>query len=481
MLYLQSQTLTLSLTEGERLRLLDALRAQNFIPLIRSARRRCFELLVAGRGDATFVESAVAEFERQCFAGCATAPDSAYTTGELFCQDDCVLFLIFSASAPDEVRAGVIYNVNTAAPLGRLERFCRAVRECLLARGRGEAGADVATADALSRWQTHTHAATEGIARFMETQPTDFAVAAKCKLGGRQLARASELMTERAVRVFLRRVQELRAEGYSPRRLFAEASRLGGVSVASMLEAGLLEREVRVSCRKSGHALFDLPTPDSLAAITLSKAKCSQCAAPVVDEVIEDTLNPTPLAVALLEDGGWLSTRVYQIIRALGVPDSEIAPGPLSAHGEAYLAANVCGNAFLLVTQDGDLTPEFSRRVAEAVTAMEATRLVVVITGVIEEEGRLRLYEFIWRRARAGQDLDATFVEGLDDAHADIARAFERSARRELSRQLCALDAALGLRAGDFVCQWFKLVRAGRSAPVGNTSPLLEADMAHTM
>ena len=104
-------------------------------------------------------------------------------------------------------------------------------------------------------------------------------------------------MEEHPVRMFLRRAQEMRREGYTPRRLFAEAGALG-VSVEKMLDAGLLEPEVRVSCRKSGHALFDLPSPDSLAAITISRAKCSQCAAPVADEVIEETVNPTRLAVS---------------------------------------------------------------------------------------------------------------------------------------------------------------------------------------
>src|SRR5919197_4746649 len=277
--------------------------------------------------------------------------------------------------------------------------------------------------------------------------------------GARELARAAELMEERAVRLFLRSVQEMRREGYTPRRMFAEASALG-VSVEKMLEAGLLEPEVRVSCRKSGHALFDLPSPDSLAAITISKAKCSQCAAPVADEVIEETINPTRLAVALLEDGRWLTNRVYKIVRSLGVPESEIATGPASPHGESYLVAGVCGNSFLFVTRDGDLTPAFSRRVAGMVEETEATHLVVVVTGAADDEGRLRLYEFAWRRARDGRDLGMTLVEGLGGARAQIERAFETAVRRELSHNLFTLDAALGFSASNFVLDWFKLVKA---------------------
>jgi hypothetical protein len=277
-------------------------------------------------------------------------------------------------------------------------------------------------------------------------------------------------MEERRVRAFLRRVQELRREGYSPRRLIAEAGALG-VAVEEMTEAGLLEREVRVSCRKSGHALFDLPSPDSLAAVTISRAKCSQCASPVADEVIEETYNPTRLAVALLEDGGWLANRVHTIVRSLGVPDSEIATGPASPDGESYLAADVCGTSFLFVTRDGDLTPAFSRRVAAVVEDTAAAHLVVVVTGAIEDEGRMRLYEFAWRRARDAQDMATTLVEGLDDARPQIERAFRGAARRELSRHLFTLDAALGFSAADFVLNWFASTKAqgdgGRAQNVG--------------
>jgi hypothetical protein len=174
--------------------------------------------------------------------------------------------------------------------------------------------------------------------------------------------------------------------------------------------------------------------------------------------VVEETINPTWLAVTLLEDGTWLNNRVYKIIRSLGVPDSEIATGPASPHGESYIAAEVCGNSFLFVTRDGDLTPAFARRVVETVAETEAAHLVAVTTGAVEDEGRLRLYEFAWRRARDGRDLDITLVEGLAAARAEIERAFGRAVHRELSRRLFPLDAPLGFNAGNFVLDWFKLM-----------------------
>jgi hypothetical protein len=469
MLFIQSNSLALSLDEGERLRLLDALAERGLKPLLRSARRRLFQSLVARVVPASEAAPAASQLERECVARGIPGGD-AYTPGELFCEGDCVLALVFGrgASAGD-VTASVVYDLDTAEPLARLARFCQDAREALgavrdeggAAELEGSAGAEARQLD-LPLWQARTRGLPQGLARFIAIQPEDFVRAGAALRRGRELARASELMEEPAVRSFLRRVQELRREGYTPRRLLAEAGVLAGVaSIERMLEAGLLERELRVSCRKSGHALFDLPSPDSLAAVTISRARCSQCAAPVADEVVEETFSPTRLAVALLEDGGWLANRVYSIVRSLGVPESEIATGPPTPYGESYLAVEVCGNSFLIVTRDGDLTPAFTRRVAGIVEETEATHLITVVTGSAEDEGRLRLYEFAWRRARDGRDLGTTVVEGLAGAHAQIRRAFETAVRRELSRALFTLDPALGFSASDFVLDWFKSSKAG--------------------
>ncbi|MBC7929220.1 MAG: hypothetical protein H7Z38_01525, partial [Rubrivivax sp.] len=352
MLFIQSNSLAFSTTASERLRLLDTLAASGHNPLIRLARRRFFQTLMGQGGDASF-DAKAAEIERECASKQESDKGVAYTPGDLFSADDCVLSLVFGDDAETGVSAGIVYSVETAEPLAKLERFCRDVREALVEIKEEDAGA--AATDAATTppsWHARAGGSSQGLARFMAIQPADFVRAAAVHRGARALGRASELMEEGSVRAFLRRVQELRREGYTPRRLLAEAgATLGDVSIERMLDAGLLDREVRVSCRKSGHALFDLPSSDSLAAVTISRAKCSQCAAPVADEVIEETINPSRLAVALLEDGRWLGNRVYKMVRSVGIPDSEIATGPAGAHGESHLAVEVCGNSFLFVTR----------------------------------------------------------------------------------------------------------------------------------
>ena len=243
MLFIQSNSLALSPTEGERLRLLDALAARGFVPLVLSLRRRMFRSLVANDGDEAFVAAAAKELERECAARHESDGEAAYTPGELFCAGDCVLSLLFREEAEDGVIAGIVYGVDTSEPLTRLERFCRDVREALAeivdersqragSRRDEERGAEPATAPAADAtdWQARGARSAHGLARFIATQPADLVRAAALR-GRHGLTRASELMEEREVRLFLRRVEEMRHEGYTPRRLLREADALGGVSV----------------------------------------------------------------------------------------------------------------------------------------------------------------------------------------------------------------------------------------------------------
>ena len=95
--------------------------------------------------------------------------------------------------------------------------------------------------------------------------------------------------------------------------------------------------------------------------MTISDATCSECGSPVADEKVEEVIAPTQLASSLLEDGSWLVSRLHFILREMGVPESEIAVGSSDGAGHGQMMVNLCGESFLLVTRDGDLTPAFAR------------------------------------------------------------------------------------------------------------------------
>ncbi len=224
MLFIQSKSLTLTLDEGERLRLLDALAGKGLKPLLRSTRRQLFSTLAAREDEA-------AELERACAEQASAAGKSAYTPGELFGGGDCLLALVFGAQG-GETAASVVYDLNTAEPLGRLERFCREVDEALGAF-RNETESSAGSQALLPLWRPRARGAGHGLARFTAIQPEEFVRAAAAMRGGRELARASEMLEERDVRDFLNASRSCGARATRrgacwPRRARAGTSRSRG-------------------------------------------------------------------------------------------------------------------------------------------------------------------------------------------------------------------------------------------------------------
>src|SRR5215216_1581305 len=113
MLLVESKTLAYPLADAARLRLLDELQAGSFTPLIRSMRRRCFELLGAPGPDKLADDELVHQLESQAAHGRPAVGAWAYTPGEIFCFADHILFLLFGAAEAQGVQAGVIFNIGT--------------------------------------------------------------------------------------------------------------------------------------------------------------------------------------------------------------------------------------------------------------------------------------------------------------------------------------------------------------------------------
>jgi hypothetical protein len=169
-------------------------------------------------------------------------------------------------------------------------------------------------------------------------------------------------------------------------------------------------------------------------------------------------VKPTEIASQLLEDGSWLTTRIYSSLRELGVPEKEIAIAPPSAEGESLLMVNVSDAPFLFVLRDGDVTATQARHALGKQLETDATHLVVVASGKIQDEARVRLREHARRRARGGGDVEVILIEGVDAAE-ELRRAFERVSQKSLAGELSALDASLGLSVGFIVAARFKLMQ----------------------
>src|SRR5688572_8816797 len=450
MLFLETKALNHAVDAGVRTKLLRELQERGLTPLIRSARLSFFE-------DVMLSADRVSEMESAFAANNESTIDEPFVRGDLFCFHDYILFLLFE---PDEasggsVRAGIVYEPRTPEPFRKLDSFCQDVRNLLLSGRNG---------DGLPHWESGKPAMPQGFRTFVEKQDADslYTSLRKETMSKRILA-ASKLEDERA-RVFLRTARNAHEEGYAAKLLTGNTDP-GKVPIQRLEDAGLVEREVQISCRKTGHALFRLPNPHALAVVTVSDATCSECGAPVADENVEEVIAPTQLASSLLEDGSWLVSRIHFLLREMGVPEREIAVGPSEGTGYGQMMANICGESFLIVTRDGDLTPAFARWAIDLEIETEASHLVIVATGRIHREAGVLLQNHLRRRVSGGQDFEMIVADDAPAAGRELEAALERVSQRVVAEQLCVLDNSIGLSVSRLVLKKFRLLRMQVETP----------------
>src|ERR1043165_239333 len=450
MLFVESQSLRQSVDARTRMALLERLQEKGLTPLIRSTRMSCFEqaLLAPDRAD---------EMEREVAQWTEEEEERRYIRGDVFCFEDFVLFLIFGDEDSEAlgVRAGIVYGAEMLEPEKKLDAFCRNVSDALEALRDGASSDDQ---DATAEWEARESRAVASLGRFSAAHEN----APSANAGARTESssqRAIELLEDIEARRLLHRIRESQSEGRVSEILSGVENEAATASLINrMADAGLLRREVQVSCRQTSRSIFRLPSPDALAVITASGATCSECGTAIADEKIEDLVKPTEIASQLLEDGSWLTTRIYSSLRELGVPEKEIAIAPPSAEGESLLMVNVSNAPFLFVLRDGDVTATQARHALGKQLETDATHLVVVASGKIQDEARVRLREHARRRARGGGDVEVILIEGVDAAE-ELRRAFERVSQKSLAGELSALDASLGLSVGFIVAARFKLMQ----------------------
>jgi hypothetical protein len=449
MLFIESMTSARSVDTATRMALLEKLQEKGLTPLIRSTRLGCYEQALLG-------PDRVAEMERAVALWTETEDDRVYVRGDVFCFEDFVLYLIFGSDEDEAagMRAGIVYGAEMMEPVKKLEAFCRNVSDTLEAI-RSTPNEDGASVD--TDWQQQEPRVVTMQGSTDSGQKDDLSGESPKSQAGN--TRAVELLENLEARRLLRRIRESQAEGRVSEFLLNVDNEAATVSLINrMADAGLLRREVQVSCRRNGRSLFRLPSQDALNVITSSNATCSECGTAIADEKIEDLVKPTDAAAQLMEDGSWLANRIYSSLLELGIPEKQMARRATTEEGEAHMMVNVCNEPFLLVLRDGDVTAVQARHALAKQMETEASHLVVVSSGKIQDEARVRLREHARRRARGGSDVEVILIEGVD-ATDELRLAFERASQKVLAGELSQLDTSLGLSVGFIIATRFRLMQ----------------------
>jgi len=388
------------------------------------------------------------------------ANSQPFIPGDVFCFSDHVLFLVFEDEDRGEpmIGAGIIFNAKTPEPFRKLDSFCSIIRDLLLLRFH-----KTNDAAAFPQWKLGKQDVPEGFRGFIARQDGDSRYTnLRKETASKRILAASNLEDESA-RLFLRTARNAHLEGSSVRLLSAETASYE-VPIERLEAAGLVAREVQVSCRKTGHRLFRLPNPQALAVVTVSDATCSECGLPVADESVDEVLAPTQLASSLLEDGSWLVSRLHFLLREMGIPEREIAVGTSEGNGYGQIMINVCGESFLLITRDGDLTTVFAQSAIDLEAETDACHLVIVATGRVHKAAAVLLQNHAKRHISAGHDFEMILAGDVASAVRELEMALERVSQRTIEEQLCVLDNSLGLNVSRLVMTKFHLARAVEEA-----------------
>jgi hypothetical protein len=464
MLIFESKSLDYAVDGATRIALLEKLQEQGFVPLIRAARLHLYEVALGGADETR-------EMERALAARADLEAEAPYVRGDLFCVEDYALFLLFGDAAGDAgVRAGIICEGETHEPSDKLDAFCRSIREALDAARRSGGSGGVAhgvkndssatSADGAPlalEWERREARVSDSFQRFAASETATPANARGAMVEG--WLRTSGMLEDTQARRFLRRLSEAHGEGRTPTLQGNADESLPDALLNRLAEVGLLKREILVSCRKDGRALFRLPSPDAFSILSGSNAVCNECGAAIADERAEEVTVPTSLTATLLQDGAWLAAHLRSIISELGVAEKQIAARPTGSDGEVRLMLNVCGEAFLCLLHDGDWTTAQARRALDEHAKSDSAHLVLIATGKIQEDARQRLREHARRRAQGGRELELILVEGMDNVAAALQPAFERVAANALAEELWELDTSLGVSAGELIAARFRLMR----------------------
>lgn len=454
MLFVETKIAELSADGAMRILLLEKLQEKGLTPLIRTSRLNCYEQALLG-------PDRVKEMERAVSAWVETEEGALYTRGDVFCVEDFAHFLVFG-SEDDELtgmRAGIIYGTETTEPERKLDTFCRYVRDALDSARIGATIGDTAQDNA--EWHRREPREHAGWTRFAARGGQDNGASGVREgvSGGVERLLATEAIEDIGARRFLRRISEAQSEGRVAELLAADETKTTESLINRLADVGLLRREVLVSCRKEGRALFRLPSPDALAVITSSNAMCSECGTAIADEKVEEMIAPTDTAAVLLADGSWLVNSLRAVLRRLGVPENQVTVAPASGEGEAQVMVNICNEPFLFVLREGDVTAANARRALDKQIETEAAHLVVIAMGKIQDDGRVRLREHARRRARSGSEVEVILAEGMDAAFTELQHAFDRVSQRALAEELSALDTSLGFSVGYMIATRFRLMQ----------------------
>jgi hypothetical protein len=429
MLLVKSRRSNQSLTLNQRKSLLDGLTNRGLKPLIRSARLTLFSQMST---DPDF-----AEFAESCLSSDSSEIRNAYFTGDLFLFDDYALYMTFGPSAEFESsEAGIVYSKECSSPDLKLEVFKKNIEDlCDPATGEPQNGPysdfeSKGPAISFDAFELHGECPQEATVQTGVWRQA----ALWCALAGNPEARALAAKLSAAYQAG--RIKEL---------LISSDPQLDSSRLMDMMEdAGMVKREILVSCRKVRRPLFRLAAETLNNRESLGESSCKFCGESLAVERIDELLIPTDLAKILFDERMTQVSSVSSQIMNLGVDESEIKIA--YKNGIPYLRFAFSEELIHFVFL-GAMRPDLGA------TDMIPSRgsVIYLSDGELESEDRKALSD----RFQASFEDSALHFERTDRVAANLHLLLSGIADRRLETSLVKLDKALGFSAAGLLTARF--------------------------
>jgi hypothetical protein len=213
-----------------------------------------------------------------------------------------------------------------------------------------------------------------------------------------------------------------------------------------LIEAGLIESEIVVVCKKTQAQTARIANREALEEIARTGLKCA-CGQPMAQERIEEALTVTALGRAQLEKSRWLNTIVLRELEAVGVSPDRTLIEQQDSGDELDLLVEISGELVFFELKDKEFNLGSAYSFGAKIGIVQPDHSVIITTGYVGNDakdhfqrarsatrmarGTATHWELAGPRRGVGAG-DIQYIEGLDNLSFGI---------RQLAGRIYAADA----------------------------------------
>jgi hypothetical protein len=226
-------------------------------------------------------------------------------------------------------------------------------------------------------------------------------------------------------------------------------------TIATLKQAGLLNAEYLLECKRTSAPLTRLKDLGQLLLPEVGSLLCGACGAEFRAEVANEGYFLTELGRKLSRQSHWMTVWVTEMLTRAGVPESSILWNISESGEEVDLLVEFMGQLWIFELKDrefgsGDAHPLNYRQVR-----YRANNSIVVTTERVSKDAK-RVFSDLAKESRRLGVTEPTYVEGLESAYETLRREMSKAALQYAVGRINILSAISGYDLGAVLKERFR-------------------------